>query len=315
MPPPDPDARSEAETDGSDDEPPTKAPGKRAENRKMRTEALQRAALALFLQYGVEAVTIDQIVDGAHTAKGSFYRYFKDKTDLVASLVAPLSRDLGAAFDECARAIDDASKGGDIARPYEALAADLIRAVLQDPDVVRLYLHEARGPKNGARAPIVELADQVLEGATRLSHIALAHGLVRGLAGRLSAIVVVGASELLVARLFAGDDVGPVLEMPGELVSLVLDGVRARRPPAKSDGASLVAAPPAPGSSRGATAPQASKSNRGAEPQVETVTRNEDRRSRTRAQPAAARSRAGARGRDTQAQAPKRGETARRRPR
>ncbi len=64
--------------------------GKRAENRRMRTEALQRAALALFLQYGVEAVTIDQIVDGARTAKGSFYRYFRDKTDLVASLVEPV---------------------------------------------------------------------------------------------------------------------------------------------------------------------------------------------------------------------------------
>lgn len=42
---------------------------------------LQRAALALFLQYGIEAVTIDQIVDGARTAKGSFYRYFRDKTE------------------------------------------------------------------------------------------------------------------------------------------------------------------------------------------------------------------------------------------
>ena len=36
--------------------------GKRAENRRMRTEALQRSALGLFLQ----------IVDGARTAKGSF---------------------------------------------------------------------------------------------------------------------------------------------------------------------------------------------------------------------------------------------------
>jgi AcrR family transcriptional regulator len=203
----------------------------------MRTESLSRAALALFLQYGVEAVTIDQIVDGARTAKGSFYRYFRDKTDLVASLVKPVRDEVGQAFDRCEALLANASSGS-FAQTYEALAQDLIRVVLQYPDVIRLYLHEARGPKNGARAPIVELAEEVLAGATRLSEVAHAHGLVRGVVGRLSAIVVVGASELIVARLFAGDDVGPVLEMPGALVSLVLDGVRARpdaAPPAAAE--------------------------------------------------------------------------------
>lgn len=222
--------------------------GKRAENRRVRTEALQRAALALFLQYGVEAVTIDQIVDGARTAKGSFYRYFRDKTDLVASLVEPVRCDVRSAFGRCADGLRAASRGGDVAKPYEGLAQDLIRVVLQYPDVVRLYLHESRGPKNGARAPIVELAEEVLDGATELSNIAHGLGLVRGMVGRLSAIVVVGAAELIVARLFAGDDVGPVLEMPGELVSLVLDGVRARKD-----------APPPPSSRREQAAKQAIK--------------------------------------------------------
>ncbi len=214
------------------DEPMAAPSGKRAENRRVRTEALQRAALGLFLQYGVEAVTIDQIVDGARTAKGSFYRYFRDKTDLVASLVEPLKRDVSSSFARCAERLREASREGNVAKPYEGLAQDLIRCVLQYPDVVRLYLHESRGPKNGARAPIVELAEAVLDGATELSNIAHELGLVRGLVGRLSAIVVVGASELIITRLFAGDDVGPVLEMPGELVSLVLDGVRARATPA-----------------------------------------------------------------------------------
>ncbi|NUP13412.1 MAG: TetR/AcrR family transcriptional regulator [Polyangiaceae bacterium] len=224
--------------------------GKRAENRRLRTEALQRAALGLFLQYGVEAVTIDQIVDGARTAKGSFYRYFRDKTDLVASLVEPVRCDVRSAFGRCADGLREASREGNVAKPYEGLAQDLIRVVLQYPDVVRLYLHESRGPKNGARAPIVELSEEVLDGATELSNIAHGLGLVRGMVGRLSAIVVVGASELIVARLFAGDDVGPVLEMPGELVSLVLDGVRARKdaPPARAprESAARPAAAPAP---------------------------------------------------------------------
>jgi AcrR family transcriptional regulator len=236
--------------------------GKRAENRRLRTEALQRAALGLFLQYGVEAVTIDQIVDGARTAKGSFYRYFRDKTDLVASLVSPMRRDVRATFERCATALREASRGGDVAKPYEGLAQDLIRVVLQYPDVVRLYLHESRGPKNGARGPIVELAEEVLNGATDLSNIAHSLGLVRGLVGRLSAIVVVGASELIVARLFAGDDVGPILEMPQELVALVLDGVRARGaiPSKPAEEKKPRAAPSRAAASRAAAKPARSKS-------------------------------------------------------
>jgi hypothetical protein len=69
----------------------------------------------------------------------------------------------------------------------------------------------------------------------------------------------VGASELIVARLFAGDDVGPVLEMPGELVSLVLDGVRAPGLVASTQ----VATPKAPTAKR---AP-ASKAAKKAKPQ------------------------------------------------
>lgn len=236
--------------------------GKRAENRRLRTEALERSALALFLQHGVEAVTIDQIVDGARTAKGSFYRYFTDKTDLVRSLVEPVSHQVAEAFARCASSLEEPSARGDVAKPYEALAQDLVKIVLSHPDVVRLYLHESRGPKSGARAPIVELAELVLDGATTLSKIAREQGLVRGLSGRLSAIAVVGASELMVARLFAGDDVGPVLEMPAELVSLVLDGVRAR--PGLPLGPSERGASPAP---REAPAPRGA--NEGARPKAQ----------------------------------------------
>src|SRR5260221_8683616 len=75
--------------------------GKRAENRKQRISALETAALRLFLQYGVEAVTIDQIVDGAQTAKGSFYRYYRDKEDLVEAIMAPISNEVREIFDRC----------------------------------------------------------------------------------------------------------------------------------------------------------------------------------------------------------------------
>ena len=217
--------------------------GKRAENRKQRILALEQAALRLFLQYGVEAVTIDQIVDGAQTAKGSFYRYFRDKSDLVEALVAPVATEVTQAFDRCAIALRKEQHVADLPKHYQALGEDLFRLVLQYPEVVRLYLHEARGPKSGARLPIVELAEGVLDRATLLSDIAREQGFLRPLAGRLSAIVVVGAVDLLLTRLFAGDDIAPVIEMPGHLVSLVLDGVRAESAP--TQGAAPAASTPA----------------------------------------------------------------------
>ncbi len=208
--------------------------GKRAENRKQRIHALETAALRLFLQYGVEAVTIDQIVDGAQTAKGSFYRYFRDKSDLVEAVVAPLADEVRRSFERCATALRAEENAADLPQHYQALGEDLFRIVLHYPEVVRLYLHEARGPKSGARVPIVKLAEDVLDSATLLSDIAREQGLLRPLAGRLSAIVVVGAVDLLLTRLFAGDDISPVIEMPSKLVSLVLDGVRAEQPVSRS---------------------------------------------------------------------------------
>ena len=212
--------------------------GKRAENRKQRILALETAALRLFLQYGVEAVTIDQIVDGAQTAKGSFYRYFRDKGDLVEAVIAPVADEVRQAFDRCATALRKEEHATDLPGHYQVLGEDLFRIVLQYPEVVRLYLHEARGPKSGARVPIVKLAEDVLDRATFLSDLAREQGFLRPLAGRLSAIVVVGAVDLLLTRLFAGDEITPVMEMPSKLVSLVLDGVRAEgsssRAPTKS---------------------------------------------------------------------------------
>ncbi len=202
--------------------------GKRSENRKQRILALETAALRLFLQYGVEAVTIDQIVDGAQTAKGSFYRYYRDKEDLVEAIMGPMTAEVVSIFDACATGLRTEESESRLTRHYQALGEQLLRIVLQYPDIVRLYLHESRGPKSGARVPIVELAELVLDRATLLSDIAREQRFLRPLAGRLSAIVVVGAVDLLLARVFAGDEMPSIMEMPSALVSLVLDGVRAR---------------------------------------------------------------------------------------
>ena len=65
--------------------------GTRDQNRRARVQALSDAGRALFLERGLDATTIDDLTQHAGIAKGSFYRYFADKTALVTALLAPLS--------------------------------------------------------------------------------------------------------------------------------------------------------------------------------------------------------------------------------
>ena len=44
-------------------------------------------ALGLFEKNGTHLVSIDEIVKGAGVAKGTFYLYFKDRYDLISTLI------------------------------------------------------------------------------------------------------------------------------------------------------------------------------------------------------------------------------------
>ena len=50
-------------------------------------EHLYHCALALFRDKGYDGVTVDAIVQRAHVAKGTFYIYFKSKSDIITELL------------------------------------------------------------------------------------------------------------------------------------------------------------------------------------------------------------------------------------
>jgi AcrR family transcriptional regulator len=60
----------------------------RHERRRRRSRMrLQEAALALVLEKGYDAVTIQDITDRADLARVTFYTHFKDKEDIVGSVI------------------------------------------------------------------------------------------------------------------------------------------------------------------------------------------------------------------------------------
>ncbi len=212
---------------------PGKVGGKRAANRVERTRAICEAARPLFLQRGVETVTVDEITQAANVAKGSFYRYFDGKQQLVRSLFEPLVEEFLSAMQRCEGRLNAAASTAEVFSAYETLAGELALVLLQSPESVKLYLQECRAPSEGARVPIREFSEQVTQAAISLTEVAHQRKLLRtNLSARLTAITVVGATENLLFRFLDRNDLGEPHEVTGALVGMVLDGIRAEDPPA-----------------------------------------------------------------------------------
>lgn len=210
---------------------PTERPGpvggKRDRNRRRRTQALLDAALELFLAQGVQSVSVEAIARAAGLAKGSFYRYFADKGELVSALLAPLAETLDRGFEACASGLAEAEDGLSVFLAYNAFGALLAEAVRERPDVARLYLQEGRGPAVGARAPVVRLARSVVDRSVELTRLAQARGQIRAVDPRVSTLTVVGAAERLLQSYLEGDwSETDGARLVGEVVGIALEGLR-----------------------------------------------------------------------------------------
>lgn len=202
--------------------------GKRDANRRQRIAQLCDAALALYLEHGIGAVTVDQIVDRAGIAKGSFYRYFKDQPELVVTLLEPLGDNIRKTMSGAEAKLSAVTDPAELPAIYLGMAAELATAARHHVDLVKLYLQECRSPGSGARQPVRALADEVAARAVRLSIVARDFGLLKDSDPRVGALTVVGAVERLTFAVLSGEDVGRVDALPLTLISVILDGVRKR---------------------------------------------------------------------------------------
>lgn len=69
-------------------------------NKKKKREALLNTAFELFTTQGIHKTTINNIVETAGVAKGTFYLYFKDKYDIRNKLIAHKATLIFSAADE-----------------------------------------------------------------------------------------------------------------------------------------------------------------------------------------------------------------------
>lgn len=85
------------------------APAKTGRAQRTR-EALIRAGRQLFAERAVDAVAIDDIVQAADVAKGSFYNHFTDRDDLVKAVVSQIREALETRVGEVNAGVEDPAR-------------------------------------------------------------------------------------------------------------------------------------------------------------------------------------------------------------
>lgn len=200
--------------------------GKRDLNRRKRVQDLIDAGLELFLEGGIEGVTIDEVAREAGMAKGNFYRYFRDKADLVEAVIEPIAEASRIAIRECDQKLREAEDHDGTVDAYRHLGTKLIGTLAMHPAATCVYLQERRAPATPARQAISELARELDDRAIALSQVAVERGLLTVRDPRVSAVAVSGAVEsLALAGLRKQFPMDPI-EAANTLIGLVLDGIR-----------------------------------------------------------------------------------------
>ncbi len=164
---------------------PDAAPKPRTKPAAVRLDELMAAAQALFIQKGVEATTINEIVERAGVAKGTFYHYFTSKNDLLAALRAKFSQGF---LDHIDRAVQACAPDDGVAR-LRAWTRAGVEAYFDGYELHDVVFHDAQHPDRGVaeKSAVLAQLEAILEAGARagcwklddaaLAAIVLYHGM------------------------------------------------------------------------------------------------------------------------------------------
>jgi AcrR family transcriptional regulator len=151
--------------------------GRRERAKRHKRARILAAARELFARHGVGGVTTQQIADRADVAIGTLYLYASTKAEL---LIMVQNAKFAAAIDE-GLAASSAVGGGDVVDGVLALIRPVVACVREQAENGRTYLHE------------LVFGDPAEP--YRREGLALSARLEDGLAGRLSRVESIGATD------------------------------------------------------------------------------------------------------------------------
>lgn len=122
-------------------------PARLARRRQVTRNSLMAAGKQLFASRPIESVSIDEIVDIADVAKGSFYNHFSDKDALAQAIVELVGGDCEFHIQSANRAIEDPAL-----RVARAIGV-MIRYALDHPERVQSVINLSER-KTDAASPL-----------------------------------------------------------------------------------------------------------------------------------------------------------------
>jgi AcrR family transcriptional regulator len=109
--------------------------------REERRQQLLRCARDAFAEHGYQTVTVEDVVEAAEVARGTFYLYFTDKRAVLDALVDDFLARIGGCIVGIDLAHPEASPRAQLRQNVERIT----RLALSDPAMVKIALRDATG--------------------------------------------------------------------------------------------------------------------------------------------------------------------------
>ena len=121
-------------------------PGKREIKSEMQRKKILDAAVTLFEQYGLNAVSVRDITETAEVSTGTFYHYFKNKQELINTVYTKIQPTFVQPLAEVG--VNPSPRSA----LYDFLTASLVAQVLHDGlefTTYRVFVRRRHSPKKG----------------------------------------------------------------------------------------------------------------------------------------------------------------------
>lgn len=145
-------------------EPGKQAPRPRTKPAEVRLDELMNAAERLFLEKGVDSTTINEIVEAAQVAKGTFYHYFSSKNEILEALGRRYTDQFLVSLET---AVGACAEGDWVGRLRAWIHASVVTYVdtFRIHDIVYTNLHH-HDRSNQAKNAILDQLLGIIEGGT-----------------------------------------------------------------------------------------------------------------------------------------------------
>jgi AcrR family transcriptional regulator len=132
---------------------------------EVRLEELITAAEQLFLAQGVDSTTIDEIVELAQVAKGTFYHYFASKNELIEAMRRDYNTQFLGQLQKALEAVAEDDWPGRLST-WVRTSIEVYARTYRTHDIV--YTHLRHSDRNNLeKNAFIEQLQQILEGGTK----------------------------------------------------------------------------------------------------------------------------------------------------